>query len=58
MVYTFKTSLGLAFSTLMPYDVPSILADDTFVEQMPLAEASYTTFNVVDALILGVVNLL
>ena len=42
----------------MPYDVPSILADDTFVEQMPSAEVSYTTFNVVDALILGVVNLL
>ena len=58
MVYTFKTSLGLAFSTLIPNDVPSILADDTFVEEMPSAEDSYTTFNVVDVLILGVVNLL
>ena len=58
MVYTFKTSLGLAFSTLIPNDVPSILADDTFAEEMPSAEDSYTTFNVAEALMLGVVNLL
>ena len=58
MVYIFKTSFGLAFSTLIPDDVPNIFADDTLAEAIPSGEDSYTTFNVAETLILGVVNLL
>ena len=58
MVYTFKTSFGLAFSTLIPNDVPIILAVDTLADAIPSIEDSYTTLSVDDVFILGVVNLL